>query len=684
MERCPNCDLPLWPGQDICENCGAVVSTIVTTPRRNPEPPSAKITITTPPRTPETEPPLVIECPRCHAHCKPGAKFCNRCGYNLQYAAATADGDLLATQHLKVGALFQRRYRILKEIGSGGMGAVYLAEDTVLRRQVVIKALLRDVDPAQVTQSIREHEFLATLKQANIVSIYDFVPVGSQGYIVMEYVQGKTLDQIMEERGQPFSVPEAIGYILDILPAFSYLARLHLVYCDFKPQNVMVEELKDGSKIVKLIDLGTVIKEGTQTKNIYGTHGFYAQEAIKAPSPQTDLYSICRVLAYLVSQMNLAKPFFGMPAAEEYPVFQENPALYRLLVKGTQKQPEKRFQSAEELRDQLEGVLRQVVGGKPGLPVTSRYFIPGAVTTNGPLGPRGEAALDTTDPAVELLRYGDQALRQGKYESAVGFYQQALQKNVSSLDARLRLAEVFIDQGEYQQAQAELTAAAQLSSQAWQLNWYRGRLFEAQKHYTEAATEYRALLIDLPGELPPQLALARVLVQLEQDEEATQLYAAVVKADPGNTDAILQSTRPLFRLQRWQEAAKLLSRINEATAHYVEARLLLVDLYLRHIQPVTEENVHKAADVIASLQGRTEDPRYYLAQGEVFRAALQLARKQPLTALPGVADCRPRTLRQAAEAGYARYLHLTRRFAHPEERETIVRRKLEVAPWRIW
>ena len=98
------------------------------------------------------------------------------------------------------------RYRKVRLLGTGGQGAVYLADDQVLKRQVVIKALLSDNDPEMAAQSVKEREFLAAIKHASIVSIYDFLTIGTQGYIVMEYVHGKTLDQIMEDQGRPFAV----------------------------------------------------------------------------------------------------------------------------------------------------------------------------------------------------------------------------------------------------------------------------------------------------------------------------------------------------------------------------------------------------------------------------------------------------------------------------------------------
>ncbi|MBO0790447.1 MAG: tetratricopeptide repeat protein [Ktedonobacteraceae bacterium] len=680
--QCPNCHAPLHPGDDICEQCGMVVSSAVALPP-----------LTGSPATSASSP---DECPRCHHRRTTNSRFCNGCGYSFSGIPAAASSKAPATSApplkseptpvsaLKIGSILNNKYKIVKEIGAGGMGAVYLADDTVLKRQVVIKALLSDDDPDLVEQSVKEREFLAAIKHASIVSIYDFLTMGQQGYIVMEYVHGKTLDQLMEERGRPFNVPEAIRYILGILPAFSYLARLRMVYCDFKPQNVMVETLKDGSQVVKLVDLGTVIKYEPHPKDVYGTHGFYAPEAVKSPSPETDLYSICRTLAYMVSQMDLANPIFGMPSIESYQAFRDHPALYRLLAKGTHTRPGQRFRSAEELQDQLTGVLLQIEGGKPGVPVGSKLFVPGILTTTGKLGLHGEAVLDETDRAIDQLRYGDQSLRSGNYQSARSFYQNALKSNPKSIDAHLRLAEVYIDTGEYTKALSEVTLAQRVAPSSWKIAWYTGRLLEAQGKYADAAEQYRELIADLPGELSPQQALARVYARIGDHTNAVDLYTNVIKADPGNTDAILGVTRSLIDLQRWNEAASVLNSVNESAARYVEAQMLLCDLYLTHMAPLTTQNVEMAASAIHSLDGRTEDARYFLMSGDVYRAAWQLARQRKLSSgskLAGVANNQPTTLRAAAEKSYIEYLRRDRKASN---REDIVRRKLEVAPWRLF
>lgn len=674
--QCPNCQTPLNPGDDICEQCGMVVASAVSMPPITAG--SFSISI-----------PTLDTCPRCHRARTSSGKFCNGCGYSFQglparsgsTQSAPAGSTMLAA--LKPGIVLNDKYKVVKEIGSGGMGAVYLADDTVLKRQVVIKALLSDNDPDMVEQSVKEREFLAAIKHANIVSIYDFITMGQQGYIVMEYVQGKTLDQIMEERGGAFAVGEAIRYMLGILPAFGYLERLGMVYCDFKPQNIMVETLKDNTQIVKLIDLGTVIKYEPHPKAVYGTHGFYAPEAVKSPSPATDLYSICRTLAYLVTQMDLANPVFGLPSAEYYKAFRDHSALYRLLAKGTNSRAAQRFRNVEELRDQLQGVLLQIEGGKPGMPVGSRLFVPGILTTTGKLGLRGEAILDETDRAIDQLRYGDQALRSGNYASARNFYQSALKINPKSVDAHLRLAEIHIDAGEYSQALSEVTMVQRITPGNWKVAWYTGRLLEAQEKYADAANQYRELMADLPGELPPQQALARVYANMGDDTNAVDLYTRVIRADSGNTDAILGVTRSLIKLGHWDEAAKVLNSVNESAARYMEAQMLLCDLYLTHIVPLSAQNVQLASDAIYSLHGRTDDPRYYLVGAEVYQAAWKLAKERKLSAstkIAGVANNQPATLGAAAEKNYAEYL---RRERHPANREEIVRRKLAVAPWRL-
>jgi serine/threonine-protein kinase PknG len=207
---------------------------------------------------------------------------------------------------------------------------------------------------------------------------------------------------------------------------------------------------------------------------------------------------------------------------------------------------------------------------------------------------------------------------------------------------------------------------------------------EAQGNLAAAAEHYRNLMADLPGELPPQQALARISAHQGKDEEAVKLYTTVLKADPGNIDAIFGVTQAFFQLKQWDEAIKILEGVSQAAARYVDAQLMLCDLYLEKITPLTAHRAEQAALVVNALEGRTEDPRFYLTRGNVYRMLWRLARQKQLPsgiAIPGLSDTLPQTLGAIAEASYKEYL---RREAHPVNREAILSRKFEVAPWRLW
>ena len=123
----------------------------------------------------------------------------------------------------------------------------------------MLKGLLNSGDPDALAAAIAEQRFLAQVSHPSIVEIYNFVTHDDAGYIVMEYVGGTSLKSILKQRMQhtgrydPLPVDQALAYILEILPAFQYLHDLGLVYCDFKPDNI----IQVGDE-VKLIDLGGV------------------------------------------------------------------------------------------------------------------------------------------------------------------------------------------------------------------------------------------------------------------------------------------------------------------------------------------------------------------------------------------------------------------------------------------
>jgi serine/threonine-protein kinase PknG len=162
----------------------------------------------------------------------------------------------------------------------------------------VLKGLLNPKDEASAAAAVAERQFLAAVKHPKIVGIYDFIQRGSEGYIVMEYVGGRSVQSIRKERG-PLPVEEAISYILGILPAFSYLHQQGMIYCDFKPDNIMLE-----GDDVKLVDMGGVRKLDDPDGDIFGTKGYMPPELSDNPIEVSDLFTIGRSLATLIMDFN--------------------------------------------------------------------------------------------------------------------------------------------------------------------------------------------------------------------------------------------------------------------------------------------------------------------------------------------------------------------------------------------
>ncbi len=222
-------------------------------------------------------------CPACGNRVNPDKRFCSNCGAEYNFRPSLVPGDVLADQ-----------YEVKGPIAFGGLGWIYLAMDTRLNRWVVLKGLLNSKDPAAAAAAVAERQFLAAVKHGKIVGIYTFVTRDGESFIVMEYVGGRTLKAIRREHG-PLPPAEAMAFILGILPAFAYLHEQGLVYCDFKPDNVMLE-----GDDVKLIDMGAVRRIGDPHGDIYGTTGYKAPEADNDPQAVSDLFTIGRTLAVLV------------------------------------------------------------------------------------------------------------------------------------------------------------------------------------------------------------------------------------------------------------------------------------------------------------------------------------------------------------------------------------------------
>jgi serine/threonine-protein kinase PknG len=494
----------------------------------------------------------------------------------------------------------------------------------------VLKGLLNSKDAAGAAMAVAERQFLAAVKHPNIVGVYNFVSQAAEGYIVMEYVGGKTLKTIRKERG-PLPVPEAIAYIHRILGAFAYLERMNLIYCDFKPDNFMVEE-----EDVKLIDMGGVRRADDLDSDIYGTKGYSAPEGGQSPSFVSDLYTVARTLAVLIMDFNFQSKYeFTLPTPQEQPLFAQYDSLYRWLVKSTREDPDDRFQTADEMSDQLIGVLREITA-TPDAPrsAESTLFFGDPHEIGDPVSFHALPGLklDPLDPAANVI-LSSGGLADLKRRGAL--FEKACAQYPDSIEAPLRLAENLIRQAAYDEAEKHLAEVHEKDPFDWRVTWYRAVSLLAQQRAREAAALFDQIYSEEPGELAPKLALAIACEMASDPKTATRYYDVVSRTDMGFTSASFGMARCLATTGDRTGAVAAYQRVPQTSDRYVEAQMALARTLLQStpVAPGIEEMTQASATLTAlSL----DDLQLHSLSAELLRIAVTQLEANAVTVTAGL------------------------------------------------
>ena len=268
------------------------------------------------------------------------------------------------------GQMINDRYEIIRSIGEGGMANVYLAQDTILDRKVVVKILRGDLaeDEKFVRRFQREAISASSLNDPNIVEVYDVGEDDGKYFIVMEYVQGLTLKQLIKKRGS-LTLPEVQDIMLQLTSAVAHAHESYIIHRDIKPQNVII--LEDGR--VKIMDFGIAVAlnagEFTQTNSVMGTVYYIPPEQANggAATIKSDIYSLGILMYELVTGH---VPFKGdnpvevaikhmnepIPSICEYDP--EMPqSIENIILRASAKNPKNRYDSAWEMHEDLETAL---------------------------------------------------------------------------------------------------------------------------------------------------------------------------------------------------------------------------------------------------------------------------------------------------------------------------------------
>ena len=377
VSTCPNCGSPLRPGARFCGVCGAPASVVLT---------GASVP------SPGAPDPKNGVCANGHPQIRSNARFCYVCGAPVNPSGAT-------------GPIFNNRYQVVAKIGEGGMGSVvYKVLDLQspghwLALKEIDEMSLQPPDdrPELVKAFQREAELLRQLDHPNIVKVRDSFQIGAKHYMVMDLVQGRTLDKMLEASPGGFPEVRVLSWAEQLCSALDYLHHLTppIIYRDMKPGNVMVE---DGTGQIKVIDFGIAreYKGGKKKHDTvrFGTPGYTPPEqygqAGSETRPASDVYALGTMLYQLLTGADpTSRPLSFFNKIE----LTRPPASVSLhvadaLERAVELDMKKRFQGMAEFREALTGaVVSESPQSRPPRRKRPASYTPPSLTSPRSTGP---------------------------------------------------------------------------------------------------------------------------------------------------------------------------------------------------------------------------------------------------------------------------------------------------------
>ncbi|MGQ0718997.1 MAG: tetratricopeptide repeat protein [Pseudonocardiales bacterium] len=588
---------------------------------------------------------------------------CPQCGTRFSFRPPLRPGVLVG----------DGQFRIERAIAHGGLGWIYRAWDCRVKRWVVLKGLIDPDDPDKRQAAVAELAALANANHPNIVTVHNVVkhPHPLTGtlvdYIVMEYLNGKSLKQLCQERpaSDPYlPVNQVCEVALDVLAALGHLhEKRGLLYCDLSAANVI--RSTDG---VKLIDLGAVRRIDDRDSPVWGTRGFQDPKIVAhGPSIATDLYTVARMMAVL------SFPFPGFSAGKPIPcpdqveLLARHPSLHGLLCRATNPDPQRRFASAADMAEQLEGVLREVRARQEDqpFPAASRRFGPelrvvGADPDTFPSGELDTVAtalalpdpqVDPADPHAGLLAAISAEGPDETERVLAALPDPSLETQLRVVRARIELRNPSVG--------SDLDALERQRPGDWRVDWLRGLHSLVNGDAEPAREKFAAVLAALPGEAAPKLALALCAQRAGAAELAARWYGTVWRTDRSYVSAAFGLARARFALGDRAGTAAALEAVPEGSRYAVTARLCAILARARGCQngqpPVAD--FFAVAEQLHDLD--LDERRRWHAVVEVLESVLSWERAGRLWAdgvpIPDMLFGRPlnqRGVRDGLEAAY--------------------------------
>ena len=501
------------------------------------------------------------------------------------------------------------RYEILKVLGRGGMGEVLLAQDENLGRRVAIKRPFKSALEDGLARFQVEAK-AATLRHPNIPAVYEMGEQDGLPYIAMEFVEGKTLKDIIDT-AQPVDLMTKLNIIEQVCSALGYAHQNGIIHRDIKPANVIVQA--DG--VAKIIDFGiakiqdTEGKTGlTQTSQVIGSLHYIAPERFKGGhfDGRADIFSAGVTLFKLLTG---EEPFTGGEATASYKIVNEAhtplshyirdypPVLDEVIAKSLAKNPEDRYATAEDFADALHEVIEDLKHSR----VTTLFNDAERLTTERRFAPALELLdeairLDPSNTQVRKLRKfvrehqerlrreerlreclirADEALAASKFDDALAHLKEAQSIDNASADVQARIQDIqdkkrryeigvrALTEAEAARARGDITGAQRIVARALEQDPENNRLAAAAEILTREAE--RAARQTKIGEL---LAGARSEVAARNLSAAEKLIGDAEALDPGSVD-VDAVRREIARLREQEQRRAILEEIEVRIREFV-------------------------------------------------------------------------------------------------------------------
>ena len=316
---------------------------------------------------------MAVTCPKCQSENPEDTCYCGKCGGSLKTVEGASVTKTLITpkESLQKGSTVAGRYAIIEELGRGGMGVVYKAEDTQLKRTAALKFLPpeRTHIPELHERFMHEAQAAAALNHPNIITIYEINEHQNQTFIAMEYIEGQTLKDRVDQ--QPLPLEEVIDITLQLAEGLKKAHQKEIVHRDIKPANIIITD--EG--VVKILDFGVAKLRGTtrltREGTTIGTAGYMSPEQAlgKEADHRSDIWSLGVILYEMITGH---LPFEGEHhQAVIYAILNKEPEpvtglrsgvpleLERIINKALAKNPEERYQSVADLKVDLKTLAKR-------------------------------------------------------------------------------------------------------------------------------------------------------------------------------------------------------------------------------------------------------------------------------------------------------------------------------------